>query len=338
MNKKIKVLVIDDSIMFREVLGRGLSSDSKIEVVAKATDPFEARDMILKYKPDVVTCDVEMPKMNGIEFVRRLMPQYPIPVIVVSSVTNAVFDAMNAGAVDFVSKPDFSSPDAVKNFILNLIRKIKEVHGAKIHKSEEKIEKVEYKLNVDENNIVAMGASTGGTQALSKIILSLPFNMPGIVIVQHIPPRFSQMFAERLNNQSHFNITEAKDGDYVESNHVYIAPGDKHMQIRKIGNRYKLELFDGDKVNGHCPSIDVLFDSVAKHCGNKAIGIILTGMGYDGAKGLLKMKRVGAKTLGQDESTSVVYGMPKVAYEVGAVDKQLPLNKIPDVLCSLLRR
>jgi len=338
MRKKIRVLVIDDSMMFREVLARGLSSDNKIEVVARATDPFEARDMILKYKPDVVTCDVEMPKMNGIEFVKRLMPQYPIPVIVVSSVTNAVFDAMNAGAVDFVSKPDFKSPDAVKNFILNLIKKIKEVHGAKIDKSVEQIEKVDYNMKVDEARIVAIGASTGGTQALSKVILSLPYNMPGMVIVQHIPPRFSQMFADRLNNQSHFKIAEAKHGDYIKPNHIFIAPGDKHMQIRKIGSKYKIELFMAAKVSGHCPSIDVLFESVAKHYGSNAVGIILTGMGHDGAKGLLKMKRSGAKTLGQDESTSVVYGMPKIAYEVGAVDRQLSLNQIPKTLCSLLRR
>lgn len=338
MNKKIRVLVIDDSDLFGEVLTRGLSSDAKVEVVARAKDPFEARDMILKFKPDVVTCDVEMPKMNGIEFVRRLMPQYPIPVIIVSSVTNAVFDAMNAGAVDFVSKPDFHSPDAVRDFILSLIKKIKEVSGAKIEKKAEVFEKVSVNMKTDDSKLIAIGASTGGTQALSKVILNLPYNMPGIVIVQHIPPKFSQMFAERLNNQSHFEISEAKDGEYVMGNHVYIAPGDKHMKIRKIGDKYKIELSAEGRVNGHCPSVDVLFESVAKYCGSDAIGVILTGMGYDGAKGLLKMKKTGAKTLGQNEATSVVYGMPKVAFEVGAVDLQLPLQKIPSTLCTLLRR
>ena len=254
MKSKIRVLVIDDSMVFREVLARGLASDSQIEIVAKAADPFEARDKILQYRPDVVTCDVEMPKMNGIEFIKRLLPQYPIPVIVVSSVSTAVFDAMDAGAVDFVGKPDIESSYTVKNFIVNLIIKIKEVHGARVIRTDEKIKKVEYKMKIDNKKIIAFGASTGGTEALTKVILSLPYNMPGIVIVQHIPPKFSRMFADRLNAQSHFEISEAvkinekriarnndlkiehaslksperiarKAKDELEKNNIHISPG-----------------------------------------------------------------------------------------------------------------
>lgn len=338
MNKKIKVLVLDDSLVFREVLARGIGSDSEIDVVAKAIDPFDARDKILEFQPDVITCDVEMPKMNGIEFVKRLMPQYPLPVIVVSSVSEAVFDAMNAGAVDFVTKPNVQSPEGVENFIYDLINKIKVAAKSKVVKHPNLQEKrLEQKVNVDSEKLIAIGASTGGTNAIYSILKQLPSEMPGILIVQHIPPLFSKMFAERLNNQTNFNVKEAESGDYLEPGKVLIAPGDKHMSIRKIGKRYKIETFHGEKVNGHCPSVDVLFESVAKGCGHNAIGIILTGMGYDGAKGLKSMRRKGARTIGQDEESSVVYGMPKVAFEVGAVEKQTSLEKIPQVLLSMLR-
>lgn len=187
------------------------------------------------------------------------------------------------------------------------------------------------------HNIIAIGASTGGTESIYSILKQLPKNIPGIVIVQHIPPRFSQMFAERLNDQTHFNVKEAETGDIIESGSVLIAPGDQHMKVIKVGNQYKVEVVYGEKVNGHCPSVDVLFESVAKGCGDHAIGIILTGMGYDGARGLLSMRRKGARTIGQDEESSVVYGMPKVAYDVGAVEKQVSLELVPRTLCSLLR-
>ncbi len=338
MKKKIRVLVLDDSLVFREVLSRGIGSDEDIEIVAKATDPFDARDKILQFKPDVMTCDVEMPRMNGIEFVRKLMPQYPLPIIVVSSVSDAVFDAMNAGAVDFVTKPNVQSPTEVENFILELISKVKIAASAKIiEKPVLKVSHSTSKINVDKQKVIAIGASTGGTRAINDLILQLPPEIPGIVIVQHIPPVFSKLFAERLHAQTKFNVKEAENGDYLESGKILIAPGDQHMIVRKIGDRYKVELFKGEKINGHCPSVDVLFESVAKECRSNAIGIILTGMGYDGAKGLLSMKRKGAQTIGQDEASSVVYGMPKVAYEVGAVEKQAPLEKIPQVLLSLLK-
>jgi two-component system chemotaxis response regulator CheB len=335
--KRIRVLVVDDSLLFREVLSRGIASDPNIEVVAKAVDPFDARDKILEYAPDVMTCDVEMPKMNGIEFIRRLLPQYPLPVIVVSTVSEAVFDAMNVGAVDFVTKPDMRLPKSVESFINDLIAKIKIAAQAKVTqpKTTHITEKFETS-NVQSNKLIAIGASTGGTEAIYNVLKHLPSNIPGIVIVQHIPPMFSRMFAERLNNQTQLVVKEAQAGDYVEQGKVLIAPGDKHMKIKKIGDRFKVEVFHNERVNGHCPSVDVLFESVAKEVGSNAIGIILTGMGYDGAKGLLAMRRKGARTLGQDEKTSVVYGMPKVAYEIGAVEKQAALDIIPSLIYKIL--
>jgi len=336
--KKIKVLVVDDSIIFREWISRGLSSEPGIEVVAAAKDPFDARDKILMYKPDVMTCDVEMPKMNGIEFIRQLLPQYPIPVIVVSSVSNAVFEAMDAGAVDFVVKPE-AGRQSFDKFIKDLTEKIKIASNAKVIKNKEikGIFSGNSYDNYKANKIIAIGASTGGTEAIFKILKELPPTVPGIVIVQHIPPVFSAMFAERLNKSTGLKVKEAKTGDYVERGKVLIAPGDQHMKVIKISGRYKVECFTGDKVNGHCPSVDVLFESVARAAGSDAIGVILTGMGYDGAKGLLSMKKNGAYTIGQDESSSVVYGMPKVAFNIGAVNKQLSLDKIASSLLEVLK-
>ncbi|MGE5630372.1 MAG: protein-glutamate methylesterase/protein-glutamine glutaminase [Caulobacteraceae bacterium] len=339
LKKKIRVLVVDDSMVFREALKRGISSDPNIEVVALASDPFDARDKIIEFEPDVITCDVTMPKMNGIEFIRRIMPQCPLPVVVVSAVSEAVFDAMNAGAVDFVTKPDVQSAKSVETFISELITKIKIASTAKVShwKTNNISQKVIGRTYTGESiKIIAIGASTGGTEAIYSILKSLPPDIPGIVIVQHIPPVFSRMFAERLDNSTQLQVKEARTGDYVEKGRVLVAPGDEHMRIKKVGDKYKVECFKGDKVNGHCPSVDVLFESVAKECGRNAIGIILTGMGYDGAKGLLSMKRKGARTIGQDEKSSVVYGMPKVAYDIGAVIRQASLEDIPQLICSML--
>lgn len=339
LSKKIRVLIVDDSIVFREVLARGISADVNIEVIGKAVDPFDARDKILELQPDVMTCDVEMPKMNGIEFIRRLLPQYSLPVIVVSTISESVFDAMNAGAVDFVTKPDAQSPKSVEVFISDLIVKIKIAANAKVAQSiNTNMSRLTTPGSINTNKIIAMGSSTGGTEALYNILKQLPPSIPGIVIVQHIPPVFSRMFAERLNKQTQLNVKEAQTGDYVETGKVLIAPGDQHMRIKKIGERFKVEVFQEEKVNGHCPSVDVLFESVAKEAGSNAIGIILTGMGYDGARGLLSMRRKGARTIGQDEQSSVVYGMPKVAYEIGALEKQTSLMNIPQVLFTMLSK
>lgn len=336
--KKIKVLVVDDSLVFREVLSRGIQTDPDIEVVAKATDPFDARDKILKFQPDVMTCDIEMPKMNGIEFLRRLLPQYEIPTIVISSLNHAVFDAINAGAVDFLAKPDVRSLQGVEGFIEELIGKIKIASKAHVIQAHtlETVESPRLGSGIGQGKIIAIGASTGGTEAIYQLLSKMPKESPGMVIVQHIPPTFSRMFAERLNESTSLTVQEAQSGDRIEPGKVLIAPGDMHMRVVKEGIQYKVECFQGDKVNGHCPSVDILFESVANEVKAKGIGILLTGMGYDGAKGLLAMRRKGAKTIGQDEQSSVVYGMPKVAFEIGAVERQASLSQIPNLLLSML--
>jgi len=346
LRRRIRVLVVDDSIVFREVLSKGISSDPNIEVVATANDPYDAREKIIKFDPDVMTCDIQMPKMDGIEFIRRLMPQYPLPVVVVSTVSDAVFDAIKAGAVDFVTKPDMQSVKSVEMFINELIVKIKTASVANVsyYNKNDTLRKGANRTDISDRNnsdtrikIIAIGASTGGTEAIYNVLRSLPQDIPGIVIVQHIPPVFSGMFADRLNNLLQLEVREARPGDHIEKGKVLIAPGDNHMRIRKIGNKFITEVFKGEKLNGHCPSIDVLFESVAEVCGSDAIGIILTGMGYDGAKGLLSMRKKGARTICQDEKSSVVYGMPKVAYNIGAAEKQVSLDKIPQTIISMLK-
>lgn len=267
------------------------------------------------------------------------MPQYPLPVVVVSAVSDNVFEALNAGAVDFVTKPDVKSGRDLDVFIHELIIKIKIASLAKVGHM-----KKEYTSNQltggaqtkNSSTIIAIGASTGGTEAIYEVIHALPRDMPGVVIVQHMPPVFTRMYAERLNNSCRMEVVEAKNGDVIVPGKVLIAPGDFHMRINKRGSIHTVECFKGEKLNGHCPSVDVLFNSVAEKAGPNAIGVILTGMGYDGAKGLLKMKKHGAKTIGQDEESSVVYGMPKVAYDIGAVDKQATLKNIPNLLHSLV--
>ncbi|MCK9216655.1 MAG: chemotaxis response regulator protein-glutamate methylesterase [Firmicutes bacterium] len=337
--RKTKVLVVDDSLLFRETLAKGIAKDASIEVVGTAADPFEARDKILEFEPDVMTLDVEMPKMNGIEFLRRLMPQYPIPVVVVSAVDGVVFDALDAGAVDFVAKPDYKAGRSVDLVINELILKVKIASTAKVN---------HFKINIEDkkvvnsssfgkrNKLIVIGASTGGTEAIDSILKSLPKEMPGMLIVQHMPPVFTKLYADRLNNSCALEVREAKNRDKVEQGTVLIAPGDQHMRIKRISNDYYVECFKGEKVNGHCPSVDVLFESVAPYADKNFIGIILTGMGADGARGLLAMRLKGARTIGQDEKTSIVYGMPKVAYTIGAVEKQSALENIPSLIYSMV--
>jgi two-component system chemotaxis response regulator CheB len=329
---KIKVLVVDDSLLFRETLSQEIKNDLAIEVVGTASDPYVARDMILKLEPDVVTLDVEMPKMSGIEFLKKLIPQYPIPVIVVSSVAQNVFDALDAGAVEFVTKPNNTREGGMNSFINELLVKIKIASTAKVGSAKKSpiLNTIISKKGININHtIIAIGASTGGTEAIDTVISGLPKDMPPILVVQHMPPVFTKMYAERLNRTSKLDVKEAEDGDEVIPGQVLIAPGDYQMRFVKKGSKLFVTCKKGEKVSGHCPSVDVLFDSVAEIAKEKAIGVLLTGMGKDGAKGLLKMKKNGAYTIGQDEKTSVVYGMPMVAFNIGAVDKQLPLNKIP---------
>lgn len=339
IKRKIKVLVVDDSLVFRETLAKGIAQDLAIEVVGTASDPFQARDKILELEPDVLTLDVEMPRMSGIEFLKRLMPQYPLPVVVVSAVSDNVFDALNAGAVDFVTKPDYKNGRGIESLINELIIKIKIASTAKVGHLKKDIsnERVSGNLtSVANKTIIAIGASTGGTEATYNILKMLPRNMPGMVIVQHMPPVFTRMYAERLNNSCLMEVKEAQTGDMIVQGRALIAPGEYHMRIVKTSNGYMADCSQGEKVNGHCPSVDVLFDSVAQFAGKNSIGVILTGMGYDGAKGLLAMRRNGALTIGQDEQSSVVYGMPKVAYDIGAVQEQVTLDKIAQKIYSLV--
>ena len=341
--RTIKVLVVDDSLVFRELLIQNLSRDPAITVVAAAKDPYEARDAIIRHKPDVMTLDVELPRMSGIEFLRKLMPQYPLPVVVISALSDKVFDAMNAGAVDFVGKPAITSRTQLEDFIRNeLLVKIKIASTAKIGNIKKKVQpQQDYSgTSVAKSNLlVAIGASTGGTEAIFEVVKGFGTDIPGVVIVQHMPPGFTAMYAKRLNDQCRVRVKEAQTGDAVRPGHVLIAPGgDQHMRVVKVNGVYQVECRSGPRVNGHCPSVDVLFESVAKTAKKDAVGIILTGMGGDGAKGLLAMRNAGAKTIGQDESTCIVYGMPKVAYDIGAVEQQVKLADIAAMTYMVLNK
>lgn len=351
--KKIRVLIVDDSALVRDILSKGLASDPGLEVVGVAPDVFVARDLIIKLKPDVLTLDIEMPRMDGIEFLRRLMPQYPLPVVVVSSLTQRgkyiTMQALEAGAVDFVPKPASDVARGLNDMMIELRTKIKIASTANVaHWKNRKLDVDEIKKKDDSavgkalaestDKVIAIGASTGGTEAIRKVISQLPPTMPGIVIVQHMPKGFTKTFADRLNEVSYMQVKEAEDGDRVVNGRVLIAPGDYHMKVYRSGGQYKVQVLEGDKVNGHRPSVDVLMHSVAESVAANAFGVILTGMGNDGANGLKAMKEAGAKTIGQNQATSVVYGMPKVAYDLGAVDTQLPLDDISNGIIRLVKQ
>lgn len=340
MIKKIKVLIVDDSLFFRTLLMDNLSKNDNLEIIGYAVDAFDAREKIPLLKPDVVTLDVEMPKLNGIEFVKQLLPIYSVPVVLVSSVNINVFEALSAGAVDFVKKPDMSHPGNLSTFVSELASKITIANYAKIRMPKPPVslpEKRVSKLTINNpllinSTIIAIGASTGGTEAILTVLRDLPKDIPGIVIVQHMPPVFTKMYAERLNRICEIDVKEAEDGDVVRKGLALIAPGDFHMTLSKLGSNYVVKCFKADKVSGHRPSVDVLFTSVAEVAKKNAIGVILTGMGKDGADGLLKMKKQGAYTIGQDKDSCVVYGMPMVAFNIGAVNVQAPCESIASVI------
>ncbi len=339
--QNIKVLVVDDSLMFRKFLVQGLNEQPGLEVVAEARDAYEARDAIVKFRPDVMTLDIEMPRMNGFEFLKKLLPQYPMPVVMVSALDGKVFDAMQAGAVDFVNKPTSMDREEIRRFIRQELA-VKVKIASTVKKSKLKMAVHTRHAGTDfvrpgKREIIAIGASTGGTEATREVIENFGRNIPGVVIVQHMPQGFTSMYADRLNDICQVSVKEAKSGDIVKPGQVLIAPGDKHMRLVRVNNMYQVECKAGEKVSGHCPSVDVLFHSVAKVAGNKAMGIILTGMGKDGSDGLLAMRKAGAVTIGQNEESCIVYGMPKVAFDIGAVNYQLPLDQISDKVYQLLR-
>lgn len=339
--RKIRVLVVDDSMIFRDLIVKSLSSDTALEVVATASDPYQARDAILKYKPDVMTLDLELPRMNGIEFLKKLMPQYPIPTVVVSSLSDKVFDALNAGAVEFINKPTGLSQEqlliALKKELGTKIKIASTVRVSNQKRPSTMQSVVSGSVN-RQDYVVAIGASTGGTEAIYDVIKNFRKDIPGTVVVQHMPPGFTKMYADRLNHQCQVAVKEAQTGDRVIPGQVLIAPGDAHMRLVKVNGIYQVECKEGPKVSGHCPSVDVLFESVAKTAGDHAIGIILTGMGKDGADGLYAMRSAGARTIGQNEASCVVYGMPKVAYDIGAVEYQMDLNQIAQKTYSILNK
>ena len=403
---RIKLLVVDDSILFREVLSKCVQNDGTIEVVDKVGDAYAARDAILKYEPDVMTLDLEIPRMDGADFLKKLLPQYYIPKIVVSSTSERKNDCLTAGAVDFLSKPLSRSKRDIEIFTEDLCRAIRKAYKSNhpnaafdtngrplvqvqrpnvknaekntekrksrsISSHMEKIQNIaEYTMEaqktvtqrtqsvsaisgatplpeapknsyanaqnrkkLNKNDIlIALGASTGGTEALEQVIRDFPEDTPPVVIVQHMPAGFTKLYAERLNRSCKMRVKEAEDGDRLKRGLIIIGAGDYHLRVMKDAKGWYVSSKQGERVSGHCPSVDVLFNSVAGSAGKNAIGVILTGMGRDGADGLLRMREAGAFTIGQDKDSSVVYGMPMEAYKIGAVEVQAPLNKISEII------
>ena len=348
--QKIRVMIIDDTLVFRSFLTATLSTDREIQIVGSFGDATEALERIPLLKPDVMTVDMEMPKMRGDEFMRIALPKYPnLKAVVVSSVNGSVFDAMESGAIDFVAKPGSRPGYDNQQFAKEIIEKIKiaaaarvqttegardDMAGAKSAPSVGSTSSAQPALQCSSaKSIIAIGASTGGTEAILEVIKRFPKATPGVVIVQHMPQGFTEMYAQRANSICSMEVREAKKGDRIQKGVVLIAPGgDNQMLVKKDASGYYVHLVPTGKVSGHCPSVDVMFSSVAAVGGKDAVGVLLTGMGADGANGLHAMKRAGAFTIGQDEQSSVIYGMPKVAFDIGAVTKQLPLSSIGDAV------
>lgn len=391
---RIKLLVVDDSILFREVIARYIKQDDMIEVVGKAGDAYSARDMILKYQPDVMTLDIEMPKIDGISFLKKLLPQYYISTIAISSSENKKSECLEAGAFEFLAKPSTRTTSEMANFAAELCRTIRRAYkhsnpnahilsepsfASKItakpsssvinsaansvqfaQKAREQVTRTKDFIfltnprnEIKENPalgknyikhtklkkseaIIALGASTGGTEALEQVIRFFPEDTPPVIVVQHMPAGFTKLYADRLNNSCKMEVKEAVDGERLRRGLVIVGAGEHHLRLCKDRQGYYISSKPGEKVSGHCPSVDVMFSSVAEVAGAQSIGAILTGMGKDGAEGLLKMRQAGAFTIGQDKETCVVYGMPMEAYNIGAVEEQAPLYKISEIILNNL--
>ena len=348
MKKSIKVLVIDDSALVRQTLSEIINSDRELCVIGTAGDPYFAASKIREEIPDVITLDVEMPRMDGLTFLKSLMAQYPIPVVIISSLTQSgsylALRALEFGAVEIVAKSEIRNTkehleessmritDAIKAaYMVPMKRKSINKPISEFQRIEKKTKSTIYKTT---NKVIAIGASTGGTEALRFVLKNIRPDLPGILITQHMPAGFTKSFADHLNNECEVTVKEASDGQRVMRGHAYIAPGGRHMELYRSGAQYFIKVRDGQLVNRHKPSVDVLFDSVARHAGQNAMGIIMTGMGHDGASGLLAMKNAGAHTIAQDEASSIVYGMPREAVAINAANQILSLTDMPSKLIS----
>jgi two-component system, chemotaxis family, protein-glutamate methylesterase/glutaminase len=342
--EKTKVLIVDDSALVRQLLTELLSRDASLEVVGAASDPYAAWEKIKALNPNVLTLDVEMPRMDGLAFLERLMRIRPMPVLMVSSLTEKgcenTLRALELGAVDFVTKPKIDIKNGTIGLVDEIIAKIKVAARARVRPADKTAARDQARLKAlvtealakSTQKVVAIGASTGGTEALREVLTTLPADAPGVVIVQHMPEHFTRAFAQRLDKLCQIRVQEARDGDRILPGHALIAPGNYHMRIVRSGANYNVETFMSEPVNRHRPSVDVLFYSCARNAGRNAIGVLMTGMGGDGARGLLAMRQAGARTVAQDEATSVVFGMPKEAIEMGAVDEVLALGHIAEAV------
>jgi two-component system chemotaxis response regulator CheB len=356
--KKIKVLVVDDSALVRQILVQVLNAAPDVEVVGTASDPFMARDRIKELNPDVLTLDVEMPRMDGLTFLSNLMRLRPMPVVMVSSLTDrgaeTTLKALELGAIDFVSKPKIDVAGTLADFGDEILGKIRMAAGARVLARSALATpvspgRVTPKYSADAvlpanggsrmlrttDRVIAIGASTGGTEAIREVLMGLPADCPAVVIAQHIPEAFSLPFTRRMDSLAAMSVVEPVDGQYIMPGHVYIAPGARHLLVERDGTRYRCRLNNGPPVNRHCPSVDVLFRSVAQNVGPNAVGVILTGMGDDGARGLREMLDAGARTMAQDEETSVVWGMPGAAVKFGGVQDVLPLGRVAEHIMRL---
>jgi len=342
--RPIRVVVVDDSALMRKMLASVLNSDSDIKVVGAAPDALSARQMIKDLSPDVVTLDVEMPGMDGLTFLDKIMTLRPMPVIMVSSLTQkgakTTLKALECGAVDFVAKPTGMAQEGLADLRSNLLAKVRAAANANVTATKQNLPKSPLSPTIEhkrDTRLITIGASTGGVVAVQSLLMALPSHCPPVLITQHMPPAFTKSFAARLNQNSALSVVEASDGERIQSGHAYVAPGDSHLELGTSQRGMICRLSNGQPVSGHRPSVDVLFQSVAEQVGQYAFGAILTGMGRDGADGLLAMRKAGAITLGQNESSCVVYGMPRAAKEIGAVTAELSIERIAHEL-SLISR
>jgi len=344
--RPIRVLIVDDSALVRNILRRALSAEPGIEVVETAADPYQARDLLVRERPDVMTLDIEMPKMDGITFLKKVMAVLPTPTVIVSSLTSKgsalVLEALEAGAVDVVAKPSSDVASALPAMMRDLVARVRSAARSKVFRRVETevpgCDEAAAALGVTTDAVIGLGASTGGVAALGRILPRFPANSPGVVVVQHMPPGFTSGFAERLDGLCAMRVSEAKDGDRILRGHILVGPGgDRHLEVRRVGGEYRVALVPGPHVSGHTPSVDVFFRSLARSAGPNAAACLLTGMGRDGAEGLKALRTAGGRTFAQDEASSAVWGMPGAAVELGAAEAVVDLATVPMAVLRAMR-